>query len=102
MNRRSVIGSVVGLLCVSLIASAVLADSVRNKAGISRTGQIRGLSKGGIVLRERGVEKTFPLSGIIAIDVDGLPDLKRAEGLFSKKEYAKAIKVYVAVRPKAQ
>jgi len=94
--------SVVCLLCVSLMASAALADSVRNKAGISRTGQIRGLSGSGIVLRERGVEKTFPLSGIMAIDVDGLPDLKRAEGLFSKKEYAKAIKVYIAARLKAK
>ncbi|NIA21840.1 MAG: hypothetical protein GWP05_07735 [Anaerolineaceae bacterium] len=102
MNRRSVIQSVVCLLCVSLMASAVLADSVRNKAGISYTGRIRGLSGSGIMLRSNNRDQTFPLAEIRIIDVAGLPGLKRAEELFDKKDYVKAVKAYGAVRPKAQ
>jgi len=102
MRRRLIVQSLLACLCVGLVWGSALADSIKDKTGIARPGKIRGLKADGIVLLERGTEKTFPLSEIRTIDVDGLPDLKRAEELFDKKDYAKAVRQYVAVRPKAQ
>jgi len=102
MRRRLIVQLLFACLCVVLVCGGAAADAIKDKTGIARSGKIRGLRAGGIVLLERGAEKTFPLSEVRTIDVDGLPDLKRAEELFDKKDYAKAVRQYVSVRPKAQ
>ncbi|MBN2584177.1 MAG: hypothetical protein JXL80_14030 [Planctomycetes bacterium] len=100
MNRRFAHHLLIAVAAVALLGGTVLADSLRNRAGINYAGRIRGLSADGIVI-DAGGEKTFAFSEISKLTVDEAPDLAKAEDLLASGESAEAAKLYAKVRDKA-
>jgi len=69
---------------VLLAASAARADRVRTRAGIGLVGKVVGLDADGLLFQDAAGKRTIPLADIVSIEVDGLPDLARAENAFAK------------------
>jgi hypothetical protein len=100
MNRRFLYSVLIAATVAALMSETVLADSIRNKAGINYSGRIRGLSPEGIVIDISGSTRTFAYADVAKVSVDEAPDLGKAEDLLNSGEAAEAAKLYVKVRDK--
>jgi len=65
-------------------AATAHADRVRTNAGVGYTGNIVGVSAGGLVLQDGRRKRTVPFADIRELAADKHPDLKRAEAAYAK------------------
>ncbi|NLX57848.1 MAG: hypothetical protein GXY74_02025 [Phycisphaerae bacterium] len=100
MNRRFTYSMLIAAMIAALTSGTVLADSIRNSAGINYAGRVRGLSPEGVVIDVSGSARTFAYAEIAKLAVDEAPDLGKAEDLLNSGEAAEAAKLYAKVRDK--
>jgi len=65
-------------------AATARADRVRTNAGIGYTGDIVGVSAGGLVIQDGSRKRTVPFADIRELRADKHPDLRRAEEAYAK------------------
>jgi len=65
-------------------AASARADRVRTNAGIGYTGDIVGVSAGGLVVQDGSRKRTVPFADIRELRADKHPDLRRAEEAYGK------------------
>ena len=96
--------SVAAVLLAGVLSSSVSADTVVTCDGLPYKGTLTGESEEGVTLRWEmgGARKVFALKDIRRIEIDGCPELSRAETLMVEGQYAQASEAYLKAAQQAR